>query len=640
MVEGRFRVRVMRAGLSLNGNFYPDDVLRAAARLFEGVRVFVKGDREHLVGAGKDVRNLIGRITAPEFVPGAGVDSGEMFGTLELIDPESEIGRKIIRAAERGMLELFGLSIDAEGATMEGTIGGARARIARSFQKINSVDLIVEPGAGGRVVNLVEAAGAASKGAVMDRNQIIELIRSKDETLLTTLEEREAITDADLLAMLAKLLGLPPAATDPGAATPMTEAVMQARLGMMEQLARCSLPDAAKARLRGEVQAGRLTEAALTRRIRDEGSYLASLGFGRGVALPGTGGGHNFREAGGSRASRMLDAFFDPKDRSVTSFRDVYREITGDERFTGMIRNCNRSRMAEALGTDTLDVVLGNSITRRMVAEYNLASPYDLWRDLVTVVPVADFRSQERARWGGYGDLLGVAERAPYIALSSPNDEKASYAVSKRGGLETLSLEAITNDDVGFIQAIPRRLAMAAKRTISKFVFDMLRTNPVIYDTKALFHADHGNLGSAALSAAAVEAGRLAMKNQRELDSNEKIGIGPRYLWVPDVLERTAFDLFQRGTNIDRDYVQSLQLDVRPVWCWTDANDWCLTAETSMVPFIELGFLGGQEEPEILIQDRPDSGSMFSNDILTYKIRHIYGGTVTDYRGAYKSVVP
>jgi len=31
---------------------------------------------------------------------------------------------------------------------------------------------------------------------------------------------------------------------------------------------------------------------------------------------------------------------------------------------------------------------------------------------------------------------------------------------------------------------------------------------------------------------------------------------------------------------------------------------------------------------------------MFSNDKITYKIRHIYGGAVTDYRGAQGNVVP
>jgi len=161
----------------------------------------------------------------------------------------------------------------------------------------------------------------------------------------------------------------------------------------------------------------------------------------------------------------------------------------------------------------------------------------------------------------------------------------------------------------------------------------------VIYDGKALFHADHGNLGSAALASGSLAAARLTMKKQTEKDSGDRLSIPPRFLWVPDDLEEVAFDLFRRNTNTESNFTQSLPIQVRPVWCWTDANDWCLSADKADIPSIEVGFLDGTEEPEILIQDDPRSGSVFSNDVITYKLRHVYGGVVTDFRGLYKSVV-
>jgi len=39
---GRWLIRVIRAGLSGNGVFYPDSVLREAVALFDGARVFVR----------------------------------------------------------------------------------------------------------------------------------------------------------------------------------------------------------------------------------------------------------------------------------------------------------------------------------------------------------------------------------------------------------------------------------------------------------------------------------------------------------------------------------------------------------------------------------------------------------------------
>jgi hypothetical protein len=223
--------------------------------------------------------------------------------------------------------------------------------------------------------------------------------------------------------------------------------------------------------------------------------------------------------------------------------------------------------------------------------------------------------------------------------LTSPTDEKATYAVTKRGGTESITLEMIKNDDVGVIRRIPMSLSRSAKRTLSKFVFDFIKDNPVIYDAVALYHATHNNLFTVALADASFAAHRLAMKNQTEMDSGDPLGIGPKYLLVPDDLEQTAFDMFRRDTNNDETFVQSLKPTVIPVWYWSDANDWATVADPNDIPFLEIAFLDGNEEPELFVQDNPNVGSMFANDTVTYKQRHIYGGNVTDYRGSTKAVV-
>jgi hypothetical protein len=335
----------------------------------------------------------------------------------------------------------------------------------------------------------------------------------------------------------------------------------------------------------------------------------------------------------------MLDAFFDPTNKKVISFKECYVEITGDTRVTGDAKRCDEVRLREALGSSTFSNVLGDSITRRLVAEYGLPSVYDAWRQIVGVVPVTDFRTQERTRFGGYGDLPAVAQGAPYTELTSPTDEKATYGVTKRGGTETVTLEMIKNDDVGAIQRIPVKLARAAKRTLGKFAFDFIRTNPTIYDSVAFFHNDHANLGSAAFDATAYAAARLAMMKQTEKDSGDRLGIGPAFILVSADGEAGAHDVFARNTNLDKTFIQSLTPTIIPVWYWTDANDWAAMADPKDIPTIEIGFLDGNEEPELFVQDSPTVGSLFSHDQITYKIRHIYGGNVTDYRGGYKAVV-
>lgn len=339
------------------------------------------------------------------------------------------------------------------------------------------------------------------------------------------------------------------------------------------------------------------------------------------------------------KSHRMLEAFFDPTDNSVRSIRECYIAITGDKRVTGKLVDCDASRFTEALDSSSFSAILGDAITRQLLRDYAAEDIYSVWRHLVKIENIKDFRSQERTRYGGYGNLQSVAENGAYPALTSPDDEKASYALTKRGGTESITLEMIANDDVGVVQRVPKKLAQAAHTTLAEFVLDFLKDNPVIYDGDNLFSVAHGNLGADPLSAASLAEGRVAMRSQREPGSNAVIGATPRKLLVPFALEETAYNLFRRTTNNDRTFTQSHSLDIIPVYCWTDTDDWCLSADPAQLPCVEIGFFNGNEEPEIFVQDVPSQGSLFTKDQITYKIRHIYGGNVIDYRGLYKGVV-
>lgn len=648
--SGVFLIRVIKSGLSGNNNFYSDDVLREALTLFDGVRVLIKSDEEHLQGKGKDVRNLIGQLTEPKFIEGAGADQGEIQAKLTMIEPEGEVTTKLREACQRGLTSLFGFSIDATGKAKRGRVAGKTARIAQSISTIKSVDLIVEPGAGGEIIDLIEAQQGEDD---MLRAQLIKLIEAKRPGLLTG-KKVDDLSDDQLEAIFTEALDVDPvvAGIDPAAAGTDQTVIVTGENGDFKEairmveargyartiIADCHLPAAAKTKLIASfLDKDEFKEADVDAAITAEAEYLSEFGGGQVQGM----GGQTVRitEARSEKVNSMLDAFFDPENREVQSFKECYVEITGDKLVTGQTRDCDQGIMREALESSSLTQVLGDSMNRRMIDEYNSQSNYDVWRRLAEVTPVNDFRSQERTRFGGYGDLATVAEKAAYPAMSEPTDEKATYAVEKRGGTESITLEMIKNDDVGVVRRIPTKMARAAKRTLSKFVMDFLLTNPVIYDGATLFHATHGNLGAAALSSASLAAARLAMLRQQELNSNDPLNIGPQYLWVPPELEEAAVNLFNRNTENDKTFQQSLSLEVVPVWYWTDVNDWAVTANFNDIPTMELGFLDGQQEPQMFVQDSPLVGSMFNNDQVTYKIRHIYGGNVVDYRGMHKSVV-
>jgi hypothetical protein len=651
---------LIRSGLARNSDktFYPDATLREAAPLFDGVSVFAKPDIEHRRGdGGKDVNKLVGWISTPRFVDGKSLDTGYLAGRVNFAAGAASLRETITDAWKRGKRDLVGLSIDALGrgkAVTQNLRDGAK-RIVTAITKVNSVDLIVEPSAGGALVRLVEAADEEDDDMKL-RESMLEKIKTH-KTIWARIPDPAKITDEDLELRYAEAVAEDAAASAAAAARqPAGVTVEQlgevirmteARAYMRATIAASALPQKAKEKVAAQFTSReKYLEADVDAAITAEGEYVATFRESGHVVLPFD---RIEVEDKAKRIDAMWDAFFDKKHKNhadVQSFRECYVEVTGDRRVTGRIEHCDLSRMSESLGVlrEALDStsfanVLGNSITRRMIADYRDMGQYDVWRNACETVPVTDFRTNERTRFGGYGDLPIVAENDPYQALSSPTDEKATYAIAKRGGTESVTLEMIANDDVGAIRRIPSKLSRSAKRTLAKFVLDFVRTNPTIYDAVAFFHASHGNLGSAALAAAEVSVARTAMLKQTELNSADRIGIGPKYLWVPSDLQDTAWTIFQRNTNLDKTFTQQLNLEIMPVWYWTDVTDWALSADNNDIPGIEIGFLNGNQEPELFVQDMPNVGSMFTNDQITYKIRHPYGGNVKEFRGWFKAVV-
>lgn len=638
----RYLVRVIKSGLSKNNIDYQPKVLREATPLFDGVRVFVKSDADHIRGAGKDFNLLVGKLSEPRFVE-SGKGQGEIQAVMDVLN-SSIAAAQLREAVERGMTDLFGLSIDASGpSTQKG-----KFREANKITKVASVDLIIEPGAGGQVIRFVEAHQEQDH---MLRQQMLDQIRTRDPRRADALTHS---TDDEVLTAYREAFQA--VATDSTVTTTgLTTADLQAHTRFVEarsdarlRIGSSKLPTAAQERVHARFAEAATAEDLTTEKvdaaIAAENAYINS--FRESAPVSGLG---NFAEVQGETRQQTVDRMLDDIfiQRRGISFREAYIEITGDRGMTGRYSSCDPSRLAEAAGefreavsAATFSNILGNAITRAMLPLYQLNELYSDWRDLVDIVPVRDFRTQERTRIGGYGNLPAVAENGNYTALTTPTDEKSTYAISKRGGTETLSLEAIANDDVGLIQRMPQSLAMAAARTLYEFVYSFIDGNGLIYDGLALFVGGHSNTAVAALDATSFAAARLRMAKQAEITSAKRLGLLLKHLYIPSDLQEAAFNLFVRGTNQDETFVQNIKPKVHTVAHWTDANNWYATADRSQIPLIQLGFFNGQEDPELFVQDSPTQGSLFSNDQVKYKIRHIYGGAVMDYRGFDGSIVP
>lgn len=688
-----WRIQVITAGVSANENEYPLPTLHEAAPHYDGRPVFYGAGRDHNPNE-RGFASIAGYITNP--IPNPhGVEA-----TLEVNRGKPDVREAISHAygiQQRTKRSVFGFShvVPAGGFVSEAR--KPRGRRVTKITAVESVDLVMTPAAGGALLSpLSEAVVDPLQEAIVDLERILARLRA-GETL--TPEELGALHQNLGGQALAEALAAGHATATGAAATTaatttattvttdtsLTEALNQRVLDMERQmrlaeasgvlatqLAGSNLPDAFRANIHADF-GGRLFEAAdLEARITRDRDTLAAInsvrpnGLGARVAVTA-----DSRD----RLQESMDGMFGlvrgttpREDRMVPWYDTASHFMTLREAFTAVtgvhnpnprqilaeaIRYLNPEEreimsLSESITTSTFGEMLGDSIRRSVIRGYTDPSEQEFMKIVSDVTSLSDFRTNHRVRMGGYGDLPAVNQGGTYQNLTSPGDEEVTYAPTKYGGLEDLTLEMIANDDMGIVRQIPLRMAQAAVRTLRHAVWNVLRDNPTIYDSQPLFdNSAHGNLGSTALSAAGMSTTRALMRLQTQYGVAQPLGSAnlPRFLLVPAELEEIAFKISTSNPYVLASAENATTpnihrgLETVVVDDWTDATDWVAVADPNKVPTIEIGFFNGRREPELFVQDAANVGSVFNADKITYKIRHIWGIAVLDYRGFYKHVV-
>lgn len=132
----------------------------------------------------------------------------------------------------------------------------------------------------------------------------------------------------------------------------------------------------------------------------------------------------------------------------------------------------------------------------------------------------------------------------------------------------------------------------------------------------------------------------------------EQLGppIAPDNIWIvhPNAKRTTVKELLasalQPGggnNNVNAlfdDYQEQriLPLPVHSMHLSGDKNSWWLAMNRP----IEVGFLGGKEDPQLFLQDNPLVGPVFTGDQITWKVRHEYGYVLKDHRMVSAGIVP
>jgi len=428
-----------------------------------------------------------------------------------------------------------------------------------------------------------------------------------------------------------------------------TRRILECERALARTLQGCGLPAPVVRRLEGRY-GGRVFEGAdLEAAIADERALLAELtdaGLIRGM-------GYEKQVRVGMNEAERLQKAFDQlfeiyegeRVPALSGIREAYVAATGDGGITG-VSALEKLREADVT-TATFSYLLGTSMNKRLLKDYQ-AWPSE-WQKFCTVTPIKDFKQQDRIRLGAFGSLSTVPEDTAYTALTL-SDTRATYAAAKRGNLVPVTRETIVNDDLYAIRQIPGKLAVAAAFTLAEFVYGILTAAANIYDGNPLFTKGgaHGNSGvttpgtpntGAALASAAMQTGVTAMRRQTNL-AGKPIGLKPRYLIVPPELEWQGMVVTKSAGAPGVNYN-----DINPMLGYAEvivapqlasATGWYLVCDPRVIDTIEVGFVGGQVNPVLFVQDQPLFGANFTNDVISYKVRHEYGATVVDYRGFYQ----
>lgn len=375
------------------------------------------------------------------------------------------------------------------------------------------------------------------------------------------------------------------------------------------------------------------------------------------------------------RALNALDMFFgnevaeDIKDVTprITSFKQFYGQMTGDWEVNGQYNLAEAAlgdwigmSIAEAIPTQakfvggstvTMGNLFGISQNRRLLGVYRGQTRW--WEPIAVQGPLSNFKEQDRIRTNNYGPLTNRPVGTEEYTELTWGETVEKYTPSGWGNIVSVNRRAIINDDLNGIRRQPVLLARAATVTINEYIAGLFTANAgagvTMADTNPAFHASRNNVDVLPLTYANLITARGTHMLIADNAGNKLLN-QLRYLIVPVQLSDPAWIMINSdgvpgSNNNDPNLFANRE---RGIWGivtvpnFTDANNWYASVdpeESGMVP-IEVGFINGNSEPELFIQDGPTEGMVFTNDGIYYKVRFEFGADIIDAIAMSGHIVP
>lgn len=292
--------------------------------------------------------------------------------------------------------------------------------------------------------------------------------------------------------------------------------------------------------------------------------------------------------------------------------------------------------LGRALTSTDLPVILGNAANTSLFAGF--AAAEETWSTWCGTGSAPDFKEQTLAMLSEGDDLDEISESQPY-RYGAVSDAKETYRVVTYGKLFAITRQAMINDEIGALTAIPMARGMDAARKVGDLPYAVLTANSAMRDNVALFHAGHGNLGTAgAPSSDTIAQAIKLMKLQKDIGGKRRINIRAQFFIAPVTLEGAAEVFFNStqfagtseaatrvnpyaGTRFTRVYEPRLDD--------SSATAYYLAGPQGQT--VTVFFLGGQQTPYL------ETKTGWTVDGIEYKVRIDAGAKAVDWRGMVKN---
>jgi hypothetical protein len=274
------------------------------------------------------------------------------------------------------------------------------------------------------------------------------------------------------------------------------------------------------------------------------------------------------------------------------------------------------------------------------VAGKTLRSAYDrtprtfgAWARRATIT---DFKPVQRTQLGGAPDLEKVLESGEF-QYGTIGEAQEVYALATYGRIIAVTRQTLINDDLDAFTRIPAAFGASAADLESDIVYAILMQNPAMADGTALFHGDHGNLGTAsAINEDALSEAYRLFAQQTGLEGR-RVSILPQFILTPpgqrSVEARKQITATTPSSTSDvNPYAGRMQVIEEPRLLPESGDDpWFLAADPARIDTVEYAYLDGQEG--VFTETRMG----FEVDGMEIKARHDFAAKAIDWRGLFKN---